>query len=442
MASLQLEVRVLNSPELAAHGVLQAIRATESGDREVAARGYRAALATRFVHPDSWSNLAALAIGLEDPQAARQHAMRAVQLDARHADAWVNLGVASWHAGQRREGAQAMHQALLHAQGMEAAALNYALMLRVVGRLEQAHAILAAAVQANPGQWRLHLALADMSRLLERHDIARRHVLAALDAMPIPARGALVAAPAAPKQTPAEGTEAVSQVLLATADALQRASLPFHLIGGTLLALYRDGDPFPHDKDIDLGMSSDLDRDLVQAALADAFTPMVRPGEKEDAASREWVMGFIHPPTGIGVDLMFMQPRGDLLRFQLGWPDHLACEIPAYGLQALAWRGREWSVPSPPEDYLAAIYGPDWNGEVHGRGFDRRYFDTQVSNPSRSRDSLPRALTLGMLRLVEAVRTGQWMKADALGQQILAREDLPEVRRLRARLPRPTMAPA
>ena len=38
----------------------------------------------------------------------------------RHADAWTNLGVASWHAGQHREGAQAMSQALQFAPGLAA----------------------------------------------------------------------------------------------------------------------------------------------------------------------------------------------------------------------------------------------------------------------------------------------------------------------------------
>lgn len=339
MASLQLEVRVSNSPELAAHGVLRAIRAAESGHRQGAMDGYRDALAIRYVHPQSWSNLAALALGVDDPQAARQHAMRALQLDARHADAWVNLGVASWHSGQRREGAQAMHQALQHAPGSAPAALNYALMLRVVDRLAEAHDVLAGAVQVAPHEWRLHLAVAETARLLERHDATRRHVLAAIERMPIQAQ--VAGAPAtAPAPRNEQGSETVAAVLLATAEALDRASLPFHLVGGTLLALHRDGELFPHDKDIDLGLSADIDRDAVEAALADGFAPVVPHGRRQAVDSRDWVMGFTHLASGIGVDLMFLHPRGDRLRFQLGWPDHLACEIPAYGLQTLPWRVR------------------------------------------------------------------------------------------------------
>lgn len=424
MASLQLEVRVSKSPELNAHGVLQAIRAAESGDTAAAMRGYRDGVATRFAHPDSWSNLAVLAIALQDPAAARQHAMHALQLDARHVDAWVNLGVASWHAGQRREGAQATHQALQHAPGLEAAALNFALMLRVVGRLAQAHDILAGAVLASPGAWRLHLVLAETARLLERHDVARREVLVAIDRIPLAVAHAAVAGA---RPLADNHGELVKQALVATADAFNAAGLPFHLIGGTLLALYRDGTPFPHDKDIDLGVPADVDRPAVYRALGHGFSPMLPREDARALASREWVLGFRHDATGIGVDLMFMHLRGDVMRLGMGWPDHIDSEVPAYGIEMLRWQDRDWPVPSPPDGFLAAIYGKDWRTP-------QRHYDTQVSNPSRTPESLPRAITLGLIRLAEAVRAGQWSKADALCQQILAREDVAEVRRLRARL--------
>jgi len=351
-------------------------------------------------------------------------------LDSGRADALVNLGVASWHAGQRREGAQAMHLALQHSPGLAAAALNYALMLRVVNRLVQASAMLAQAVQANPGEWRLHLAVAETARLLERHDVARRHVLAALDAIPVTAHQS----PSPVVHRAEHHGDLVIQTLLATADAFRDAGLPFHLIGGTLLALYRDGTPFPHDKDIDLGVPFDVDRDAVYQALAGDFTPVLPKDDPRAVSSRQWILGFMHQSTGIGVDLLFMHPHGDVVRLNMGWPDHIGTELPAYRLEMLRWQDRDWPVPSPPERYLVAIYGPDWRTP-------QRHYDTQVSNPSRTPESLPRAVTLAMMRLVEAVRVGQWAKADALAQQILVREDLAEVRRLRARLPKPTIKP-
>jgi len=279
-------------------------------------------------------------------------------------------------------------------------------------------------VHANPGAWRLHLALAGTARLLERHDVARREVLVALDRMPLAATHDSVA-----RARPLADNhgELVTQALVATADAFHAAGLPFHLIGGTLLALYRDGAPFPHDKDIDLGVPADVDRPAVYRALGQGFSPMLPRDDARALASREWVLGFIHDATGIGVDLMFMHLRGHVMRLGMGWPDHIDSEVPAYGVEMLRWQDRDWPVPSPPDRFLAAIYGDDWRTP-------QRHYDTQVSNPSRTPESLPRAITLGLIRLAEAVRAGQWSKADALCQQILAREDVAEVRRLRARL--------
>ena len=138
-------------------------------------------------------------------------------------------------------------------------------------------------------------------------------------------------------------------------------------------------------------------------------------------------MGYVHEASGIGVDLMFANNDGQQVRFGMGWPDHLASALPAYPLQAMEWGGRHWQVPRPPSLYLDAIYGPEWQHR-------QPYYDTQVSNPSRTPESLPRAVTLALLRVADALQRRQWAKADALSAQILAREDLAELHRLRRRI--------
>lgn len=437
MSQLQWEVRVLRSPEPAAQAVVAATRQLEAGDRAGAERGYAEAQGQPLLHPASWSNLAALGIGLGDAAGARGHAGQALQMDRALADAWVNYGVASWMLGQRRDAAQAMHRALELAPGLEAAALNQARMLQTVARPQQAQKMLALAVLANPGAWRLQQALAENARLAGDAPVARRHALRALALLrPKLQPAAEAAATPSPRNEidDAMASAKVQQALFAAHDALGAAGVPFHLIGGTLLAIHRDGRPFPHDKDVDLGLSFGCDRDAVAAAFAEGFNPILREGDPNAQASRAWAMGFIHQDSGIGVDLMFVREQDGIARFELGWPDQLACEMPAYPLQPLHWAGREWQVPAPPRHYLDALYGSDWNGEAHGRGFDRRWFDTQVSNPSRTPDSLPRAVTLALLRLLNALQAGQWAKARALCIQVLAREPLAEVEAVLARL--------
>ena len=412
-------------------------------DREGAARGYREAQALSLRHPTSWSNLAALGIGLGEADAAHRHAQRALQLDRGLADAWVNFGVASWMLGRRRDAAQAMHQALQLAPGLEAAALNYSRMLQAVDRRQQAQRMLALAVLANPDAWRLQQALAENARLSGDAAIARRHALRALALLRPklqPVAEATTVAAARNEIDDAMASAKVQLALFAAHDALGAAGIPFHLIGGTLLAIHRDGRPFPHDKDVDLGLPFECDRDAVAAAFADGFKPMLRAADPNAQVSRLQVMGFVHSDTGIGVDLMFVREQDGVARFELGWPDHLACEMPCYPLQALHWEGREWHVPSPPQHYLDAIYGPDWQAGRMSRGFDRRWFDTQISNPSRTAESLPRALTLGLLRLLYALQAGQWAKARALCIQLLAREPLAEAEAVLARLERAGIA--
>lgn len=436
MASLQLEVGVSKSPELAAHGVLLAIRAIESGDRDAAARGYRDALATRFVHPDSWSNLAALAIALEDAQAARQHAMRALQLESRHADAWVNLGVASWHAGQRREAAQAMSRAIGVDPRNHAAVLNYARMLHVVGDFHQARRVLQAAGDADPGSLRIASAFAGMARLQMDHAAARSGALRAL---------ALAERTLDPRQPgrsglrPPAGAD-VKAALVDTREQLQARGVDYHLMAGTLLAIAKDGRLFAHDKDIDLALP-DFDPGAI-AGLRESMTAdgsfRAFPPPPASASGRTTVIGLVHVATGVGVDLLLPRRQRDgSMRNETGWPDTLASVLPPYAIGSLHWDGRDWPVPDPLEPYLAGMYGADWREQIctqAGVEYDRCYSDTMLTNPSRTEESIPRAVTFGLLRLLDALELRAWSKAVAYCAQLLAREELPEVRRVLARL--------
>jgi hypothetical protein len=148
-------------------------------------------------------------------------------------------------------------------------------------------------------------------------------------------------------------------------------------------------------------------------------------------------MGFVHRATGVGVDVFFKQPVDGMLRICLGWPDDLVFDLPAYAVEPVRWQGRDWPMPAPLEDYLVADYGEDWRSptrEVAGHVFDKRWLDSQVSSPSLAAGSVPRAINLGLLRLLAAMRRGRWEKALALCDQIVAREAVPAVAAVRARL--------
>lgn len=433
MSTLRFDVRVVPPAEPAAQRALEASQLLAAGDRTGAQRLYAEAMAMPVAHASALVNLAALGVGLGDWSTARTYATRALQMDRANADAWVNLGAASWHAGLRRDAAQATHRAVELARGMEAAALNLNLMLQSVGQPARARDMLARAVSRNPGSIRLQQAMAEVCRLLGDTDATRRHALAALSRL---------VSTLAPAPTSSDGPEpedeAAQAKLLATmtdaCDRLQAAGIGHHLVGGVVIGIVRQGRPFAGDKDIDFGVDFDADRDAIVAAFADGYSFMRTPRDTED---RRWCMGFVHDATGIGVDLFFKQPVDGVLRINLGWPDDLVFELPEYRLEPYHWQGRDWPMPAPLEDYLAADYGEDWRSptrEAGGHVFDKRWLDSQVSSPSLAPASLPRAINLGLLRLLTALRAGRWPRALALCDQLLARERIGEVGAIQARL--------
>ena len=434
MSGLHLEVRVLPAAaDTAGHDALQGTRLLSAGDRAGAERLFARAMKLPVSDVPRWVNLAALGVGLGHWEPARDCAAYALRVDPGNADAWVNLGAASWGAGRRRDAAQATHRALELAPAMEAAALNLHLMFRAVGQPERGHAVLAGAVARNPGSYRLQQALAEACRLQGDVVPCRRHALLALAAL-LPTLAPRPHPDQGPEPDDAEARARLVATMTDACDRLQDAGIPHHLVGGVVIGIVREGKPFAGDKDVDFGVDFGADRDAVAASFADGYSYIRTPSDTE---SRRWCMGFVHDATGVGVDLFFKQPVGDVLRINLGWPDGLVFDLPAYRVEPFHWQGRDWPMPAPLEDYLAADYGADWRSptrESGGHVFDKRWLDSQISSPSLSAESVPRAINLTLLRLLAALFQERWPKALALCDQLLGRESIGEVGAIQARL--------
>jgi len=218
---------------------------------------------------------------------------------------------------------------------------------------------------------------------------------------------------------------------------LDAAGIAHVLIGGVVLGLARQGEPFDGDKDIDIALAGGEDRSMLAGLFADGYRA-IRVPDAHAASARSQCMGFVHAATGIGIDVFFLQRHGDRLRQGIGWPDGLFYDYPLFTSGTLRWRDRDWPVPAPLEDYLASNYGADWRSPWReagdGRRFDKRWFDTQVSCPGLVPECVPRAVSLVLLRLVAALRQAQWPKALALCDQILAREPVGEAEAVRLHL--------
>ena len=428
MSHLQLEVRVAKTPELAARAIEDATHTLSAGDPSTATRAYRAAAQAPLKHPVSWSNLAALGIALGDIEGAVQHAQRALQLDAKNSDAWVNFGVAGWYAGRRRDAAQAMDRALTLSPGLEAAVLNLSRMLRSLPDNARAAEVLAIALQHNPGSWRLSLADAEVARLLMQHDRVRSSILQALR---LRAKTLDATQSGASGLRPPSGAD-VSSALHAACDRLDALGVSYHLMAGTLLAIVKDGQLFPHDKDVDLALPDldDASRDRVHAGFAEDPQFRMFPGAP-DGSGRIGVIGVIHDASGVSIDLMLPMRQSDgHMRNGIGWPDQLESVLRPYAIGTLHWDGRDWPVPVPIEQYLEDVYGVDWRQQVCTEAavaYDRCYSDTMVCNPSRTPESRPRAISLGLIRLMHALDAREWAKAVAYCAQVQHREPLPEV---------------
>lgn len=137
----------------------------------------------------------------------------------------------------------------------------------------------------------------------------------------------------------------------AAADGLTAAGVTWWLSDGTVLGHIREGRFLDTDPDVDLGVWIG-DMPAARVALARLGT-----------VTRDRTHQLNVAVGGVKVDVHGHERHGDRVWFRLGRRSELRYSFPAAlfeRMQPTIFYLRRTLMPAPPEDYLAAHYGPDW----------------------------------------------------------------------------------
>ena len=354
--------------------------------------------------PELWTQLGASLVGVDQSLKARACFARSLALAPRQPEVWNNLGMLLLHAGENEPALDAFQRSLTLQPDLLPARRNACLALYALGRETEAEELLPESSDRSQLRGQALKERGELEKATEAYRDAIRLWEKAGDSVPVHAWSPF-------------SRDAARSALFEAQARLDAAGLPFRLWAGTLLGVVRDGDLLAHDKDLDLAMDWDVSRDAVVAALCAGGLFTVPWFQGILPSDRPWHRSFVHAGTGCTLDVFFLRPEGE---FYFCGFDHrpipVLSRLTALGQRDLTWKGRTWAVPDPPELYLAEIYGPTW------RVPDPTY-DTILSNPTRTAESLPLVVCMAYFRLFEALVEGKWGRAKALVSQIRQRRE-------------------
>ncbi len=368
-------------------------------------------------HPEAWTQLGVALVGMGQSLKARDCFERSLALSPGQPGLWSNLGVLLLHAGKTAEALQAFRRALVLEPTMLPARRNACLALFTLGLDEEAEALFPISADRSVLRSQALREKGDLEGAMEAYQEAI--CLMERDGFSFPISPG--------KEFSQEGAR---KALLAAKERLDAAGIIFFLLAGTLLGVIRNGDVLAHDKDLDLGVAWDVKREQVVETLCAGGLFTVPWEQGILPPDRQWYRSFIHAESGCALDVFFVRPEGD--RLLCGFDQHpvpvLSC-LTAFSLLDWSWMGRTWKVPDPPEQYLVEVYGPDWR-------VPNPQYNTVLSNPARTPESLPVVLCLGYFMLYEAMQEQKWGRAKALSEQIQMRKADPFLVDLEARIDR------
>ena len=389
----------------------------EGGRYQDAVDCYRRALALRADFAEAHNNLGNALKQLGRMEEALASYRRALDIHPDFADAHNNLGNA-YRTLDRLEKAEASYRrALALRPGFAEGHNNLACALLGQGRHEEAIGHYRQALSSRPDYLIAHKNLGNalMEHGQFEHSLAhfRQAIQLLFDRLRTQVAKGVPFEPRPPR--PPMSVTAAQATLDLLRARLDAAAIPWCLLAGTLLGIYRDGNILPYDKDMDLAIPAEIERDRVIRALSHC-------GEFELRHRFRWrpddtySMSFVHVKLGVTIDLFFLHPDGE--RHFITGVDHPAqpmlCRIRRFDFAQHRWRGTSWPIPSAPERYLEDVYGTRWQEPDPG-------FDTVLSNPNRLPESIPLVVCHGYQRLYECLQNQHWSRAGAYCRQLLAR---------------------
>lgn len=207
--------------------------------------------------------------------------------------------------------------------------------------------------------------------------------------------------------------EIARRVLASLCKQFEQANIPCCLFAGTLLGIYRNGDILPYDKDLDLAIPAQVDRQHVIDAIASSteFQVILSFGTEEEKRWRD-SMSLFHAESGISIDLFFLHEDGEehFLAGAFHPVQSILCRLPRFTFTPHVWRDQSWLIPNDPERYLEAVYGRQWR-------IPDTQFDTVISNPTRIQAAIPVVLCYAYSHLFHALKTSNWKRAYFLSLQ-------------------------
>jgi len=190
-------------------------------------------------------------------------------------------------------------------------------------------------------------------------------------------------------------------------DILESNSVPYFLLWGTLLGVVRDGELIPHDKDLDVGLNWDVDRQKVFKVLL-ASNKFALLENTVSSPNTRWCIGIYHKETNVVVDLSFLKSKAKYSYCGIDKAGELnkpiLSKVPKFDISYMQWKGEKWPVPANAERFLADVYGDGWHKPDPN-------FDTLVSNKCMLPETKAARRYAGYARLFERLAEKNWSKA-------------------------------